>query len=107
MGKNWAKLGSGLPDIPVRDIKIQKRENDLVIATFGRGFYILDDYTLDGVKGCYVDLPDPEREFEPVETKQIDFITIVDDRVFIEHTTAFVGRDGHLYLTSDQIDKLF
>ncbi len=45
LGKNWSKLGSGLPDIPVRDIKIQKRENDLVIATFGRGFYILDDYT--------------------------------------------------------------
>ena len=45
LGKNWAKLGSGLPDIPVRDIKIQKDQNDLVIATFGRGFYILDDYS--------------------------------------------------------------
>ena len=28
----------------MRDIAIQKRENDLVVATFGRGFYILDDY---------------------------------------------------------------
>lgn len=45
LGENWNKLGSGLPDIPVKDIKIQKRENDLVIATFGRGFYILDDYS--------------------------------------------------------------
>ena len=43
-GNHWMKLGSGLPDIPVRDIKIQQRENDLVIATFGRGFYILDNY---------------------------------------------------------------
>ena len=43
-GHHWMKLGSGLPDIPVRDIKIQERENDLVIATFGRGFYILDNY---------------------------------------------------------------
>ena len=43
-GNHWMKLGSGLPDIPVRDIKIQERENDLVIATFGRGFYILDNY---------------------------------------------------------------
>jgi hypothetical protein len=44
-GEKWEKLGSGLPTIAVRDIEIQKRENDLVIATFGRGFYILDDYS--------------------------------------------------------------
>ena len=44
-GKAWIQLKSGIPTIPVRDIAIQKRENDLVIATFGRGFYILDDYT--------------------------------------------------------------
>ncbi len=43
-GKNWAQLKGGLPTIAVRDITIQKRENDLVIATFGRGFYILDNY---------------------------------------------------------------
>ncbi|MAE09302.1 MAG: glycosyl hydrolase [Bacteroidetes bacterium] len=44
-GSHWVKLGSGLPDIAVRDIAIQERENDLVIATFGRGFYIIDDYS--------------------------------------------------------------
>ncbi|MBN2637911.1 MAG: hypothetical protein JXR65_02340 [Bacteroidales bacterium] len=44
-GQNWIKLSSGLPDIAVRDIAFQKREKDLVIATFGRGFYILDDYS--------------------------------------------------------------
>lgn len=44
-GENWIPLKSGLPDIPVRDITIQKRENDLVIATFGRGFYVLDNYS--------------------------------------------------------------
>ncbi len=44
-GENWIPLKSGLPDIPVRDISIQKRENDLVIATFGRGFYVLDNYS--------------------------------------------------------------
>ena len=43
-GKRWRKLGSGLPTIAVRDIAVQKRENDLVLGTFGRGFYILDDY---------------------------------------------------------------
>ncbi|HZE88280.1 MAG TPA: glycosyl hydrolase, partial [Verrucomicrobiae bacterium] len=44
-GAKWTQLKGGLPTIAVRDIAIQKRENDLVIATFGRGFYILDDYT--------------------------------------------------------------
>ena len=44
-GKNWSKLGSGLPTIAVKDIDIQRRENDLVLATFGRGFWVLDDYS--------------------------------------------------------------
>ena len=43
-GKNWAQLKSGLPTIAVKDIAIQERENDLVLATFGRGFYVLDNY---------------------------------------------------------------
>ncbi len=44
-GKNWSKMTGGLPTIDVRDIEIQRRENDLVIGTFGRGIYILDDYS--------------------------------------------------------------
>jgi len=44
-GTNWIQLKSGIPTIAVKDIAIQKRENDLVLATFGRGFYILDDYS--------------------------------------------------------------
>lgn len=44
-GNNWVKMTSGLPTIAVRDIAIQKRENDLVLATFGRSFYVLDDYS--------------------------------------------------------------
>ncbi len=44
-GENWVQLKSGLPTVAVRDIEIQRRENDLVLATFGRGFYILDDYS--------------------------------------------------------------
>ncbi|NOT36980.1 MAG: glycosyl hydrolase [Saprospiraceae bacterium] len=45
-GSNWYSLKNGLPTIAVRDIEIQRRENDLVLGTFGRGFYILDDYSL-------------------------------------------------------------
>ncbi len=44
-GNRWVKLTGGVPNIPFRDLAIQRRENDLVGATFGRGFYVLDDYT--------------------------------------------------------------
>jgi photosystem II stability/assembly factor-like uncharacterized protein len=44
-GGKWIQFKS-LPVTAVRDIVMQKRENDLVIATFGRGFWILDDYSL-------------------------------------------------------------
>lgn len=43
-GKSWAKF-TKLPTIAVKDLAIQAREGDLVVATFGRGFYILDDLT--------------------------------------------------------------
>ena len=44
-GAHWVRLKGGLPTIAVRDMVIQARESDLVIATFGRGFYVLDDIT--------------------------------------------------------------
>lgn len=44
-GKQWKQLKNGVPTISVRDIAIQKRENALLIGTFGRGIYVLDDYS--------------------------------------------------------------
>ena len=44
-GKKWVKLGGGVPTISFRDIEVQERESDLVGASFGRGFFILDDYS--------------------------------------------------------------
>jgi photosystem II stability/assembly factor-like uncharacterized protein len=44
-GGHWIKLTGNVPVIPFRDLEIQQRENDLVGATFGRSFYVLDDYT--------------------------------------------------------------
>ena len=44
-GKHWIQLKGGMPRIQVRDLQIQTRENDVVMATFGRGFWILDDYS--------------------------------------------------------------
>jgi len=44
-GEFWTQLSAGIPTIACRDLDIQRRENDLVVGTFGRGFYVLDDYT--------------------------------------------------------------
>ena len=44
-GKRWVQLKAGLPTIAIRDMEIHKGENDLVLASFGRGFYIMDNYT--------------------------------------------------------------
>lgn len=44
-GDKWVPLKSGLPPIAIRDMEIQRRENDLVLASFGRGFFIMDDYS--------------------------------------------------------------
>ena len=44
-GVEWLPLKSGMPNASVMDMEIQRRENDLVVSTFGRGIYILDDYT--------------------------------------------------------------
>lgn len=42
-GRRWIELEGGLPTVQVRDLAVQERADDLVVATFGRGFYILDD----------------------------------------------------------------
>ena len=44
-GEQWARFKENLPQVPVHDLTIQEREGDLVIATHGRGIYILDDLT--------------------------------------------------------------
>jgi hypothetical protein len=73
-GDSWTELTS-LPTIAVRDIEIQRREGDLVVGTFGRGIYILDDYSplrttkgqleagpvLFGVRDAWLYIPDDRR----------------------------------------------
>ena len=81
---NWQQLKSGLPTIAVRDIEIQRRENDLVIASFGRGFYILDDYSsLRNFKKEYLDKP---AKIFPVK----------EALMYIERTPLGLRDKGHL-----------
>ena len=44
-GTNWHMLSAGAPTISFRDLKLHRRDDDIVGATFGRGFYVLDDYS--------------------------------------------------------------
>ncbi len=45
-GKNWAQFkGNHFPAVAVRDLAIQSRDNDLVLATHGRGIWVIDDIT--------------------------------------------------------------
>lgn len=83
-GKNWIGLTSGLPTIAVRDIEIQRRENDLVLATFGRGFYVLDDYS-------------PLRQITPQELEKEALICDIKDALmFIPRFPLGLRDKGHL-----------
>jgi photosystem II stability/assembly factor-like uncharacterized protein len=44
-GQHWTRLKNNLPTVPVDDIKIHPRDNDLILGTHGRGVWILDDIT--------------------------------------------------------------
>ena len=64
-GESWIELTGGVPDVAFRDLQIQRRENDLVAGTFGRGIYIFDDYT--PLRSMSADLLDAEAATFPVK----------------------------------------
>jgi photosystem II stability/assembly factor-like uncharacterized protein len=44
-GANWARFAENLPQVAVHDLYIHPRDHDLIVATHGRGIYIIDDLT--------------------------------------------------------------
>ncbi len=64
-GMNWIQLKSGIPTVAVYDMTVQERESDLVAATFGRGFYILDNYS--PLRELSHELADKEAHIFPVK----------------------------------------
>lgn len=78
-GKKWIKLAAGLPTVCIRDIEIQENENDLVLASFGRGFYILDDYS-------------PLRTLTEETLKQNTIFPISTGKMYAEIAPLAVGR---------------
>lgn len=91
-GQKWVPLKGGLPTIAVRDLNIQKRENDLVVATFGRGIYILDNYT-------------PLRALTPETLKQEALLFPVKDAMMYIQAQPIGGRgksfQGESYYTAE------
>ena len=91
-GKKWIQLKGGLPTIAVADLNIQKRENDLIVGTFGRGIYILDNYT-------------PLRLLKPEMLRQDAAVFPVKDALMYIQSQPLGGRgksfQGERYYTAD------
>ncbi len=84
-GEKWVQLKGGMPTIAVRDIAIQKRENDLAVATFGRGLYVLDDYT--PLRLLKREMLDEQHKLFPVKDAMLYIIT----EPYGEHGKGFQG----------------
>lgn len=91
-GQKWIQLKGGLPTIAVRDLNIQKRENDLVLGTFGRGIYVLDNYT-------------PLRLLKPEMLRQEAAVFPVKDALMYIQSQPLGGRgksfQGETFYTAD------
>ncbi|MGM0546700.1 MAG: VPS10 domain-containing protein [Bacteroidota bacterium] len=77
-GNEWVPLKGGAPTISFRDITIQRDHEDLVGASFGRGFFILDDYT-------------PLRD--------------VDEETLVQEAHLFPTRDAFWYMPTNKVDS--
>ncbi len=87
-GAHWTQLEAGMPTIAIRDLEIQRRENDLVAASFGRGFFILDDYT-------------PLRNLAPADLdKDAAIFPVREGLIYIPWSPAGVGHQGDDYWTA-------
>ena len=91
-GQKWVQLKGGMPTISVSDLAIQKRENDLVVATFGRGIYILDNYA-------------PLRLIKPEMLRQESAVFPVKDALMYIQSQPLGGRgksfQGERFYTAD------
>ena len=74
-GAHWTPLKSGIPGVPVHDLAIQSRANDLVVGTHGRGIYILDDLT-------------PLERLADAKTASVAYLFSVQDALLFQPNTS-------------------
>lgn len=87
-GGKWIQFRGGLPVIAVRDIAIQKTENDLLLGTFGRGIYVLDDYApLRQVTRAMID-------------QQSAILPVKDALMFVRGNDTFATAQGASFYTA-------
>lgn len=92
-GAEWKQLKSGVPTIAVRDLAIQEREDDLVLGTFGRGFYVLDDYS-------------PLRTLSSTMSQDAALLELRDPWVYVESLPLGIpgkGFQGDNYYTGENL----
>lgn len=91
-GKTWHRMKNGLPTIQVKDLAIQRANNDLVIGTFGRGIYVVDDYA-------------PLRELTPATTARPAHLCRPADAVLYVPSAQYGGGgksfQGAAFYTAD------
>jgi photosystem II stability/assembly factor-like uncharacterized protein len=89
-GGRWLELGAGMPTIAVRDLEIQREMNDVVAGTFGRGYFVLDDYS--PLRHGDAPAADVEAMVMPVR----DALAYVERRPLALAERAFQGADYFL-----------
>jgi photosystem II stability/assembly factor-like uncharacterized protein len=91
-GGTWTQMKAGLPTIAIRDAVIHKGMNDIVLASYGRGFYVLDDYS--ALRGLTAD-----------QLNQAAFIAPSRDTMMYIETMPYGGRgkasNGEDFYTAD------
>ncbi|MEJ7623679.1 MAG: hypothetical protein WKF34_06770 [Pyrinomonadaceae bacterium] len=87
-GGRWTQMRSGLPTVAIRDIAIQRAENDLVLGTFGRGIYVLDNYS-------------PLRTIKREEMAKPSILFPVKEALmYVRSNTAFASSQGASFYTA-------
>lgn len=106
-GDSWLKFSNGLPTIAIRDLEIQRSHSDLVLASFGRGFYVLDNYsalreiseeTLQN--DVYVFKPDTGLMYHPATPQVYRDKGFQGERFYLAENPPF-GLTFHYYLNKD------
>ena len=82
-GDKWIQMKSGIPTIAIYDIAIQERENDLILGSFGRGIFVLDDYT-------------PLRNFTPTILNEDGYIFPIREGLMYNQSRRSPS-PGHMY----------